>query len=163
MLYCSIKFKIYWTNEFRLLLPIMFWLGSCDLLFPLWVMSKIIRDHGEWINFRTKIQVVYFSKSKLIEAYAVLWECLNRTCHAYFSWFVAKNAHIEGKNKEFAYPDYQDCVCFLKKKGGGEQEPKPTFPLPPSYFLSLLNCGISWACWALLCILFMLSLCLGLH
>lgn len=41
-------------------------------------MSKIIGDHRELINFRTKMQVVYFSKFKLIEVYAVLWECLNR-------------------------------------------------------------------------------------
>jgi len=57
-------------------------------------MSKIIVDNRERIKFRTKIQVVYFSKPKLIEVYAVLWECLNRTCYAYFSRFMAKYAHI---------------------------------------------------------------------
>lgn len=40
------------------------------------------------------MQVVYFSKFKLIGVYAVLWECLNRTWHTYFSSFMFQYAHM---------------------------------------------------------------------
>lgn len=90
------------------------------------------------MNFRTKMQVVYFSKFKLIEVYGVLWECLNRTCHMYFSSLIRKN-------KELAYPPYQDCrlYMFLKKiKGEATHFPISilfAFPNKLRYFLSMLG------------------------
>lgn len=88
------------------------------------------------------MQVVYFSKFRLIEVYAVLWECLNRTCQMYFNSFIFQYADIQGKVRNLLILPIKivDCTCFLKR----QRRETPHFPIPILFaFCNKLWCFLS--------------------
>lgn len=68
------------------------------------------------MKFRIEVQVVYFSESELI-VYAILRECLSRTCHT-SELISLKVRRSDQQNHEFGYPVSQVRMCSLKIGGG---------------------------------------------